>query len=112
MNLIIIKFLILAFSIYLVGKATRLFYVEDFFTALFAAVILALVNTIVRPVLIFLTIIPTILTLGLFLFLINGFCLLIVSKLVPKFKVQGCFTAALASILISIVKMLLEVVII
>lgn len=98
----------MAFSIYLVGKLTKLFFVEDFFTALVAALILALVNAVVRPVLVFLTIIPTILTLGLFLFLINGFCLIIVSKIVPKFKVEGCFTAAIASILISIVNLILE----
>jgi len=108
MTTIIIKFLILAFSIYVVGKTTRLFQVDDFFTALIAALILALVNAVIRPILIFLTIIPTILTLGLFLFIINGFCLIIVSKLVPKFKVEGCFTSAIAAILISVVNMILE----
>jgi putative membrane protein len=98
----------MAFSIYLVGKVTKLYYVGDLFTALIAALILALVNAVLRPILVFFSIIPTILTLGLFLFLVNGLCLIIASKLVPKFKVEGCFTAAIASILISIVNMILE----
>ncbi|MDO9578871.1 MAG: phage holin family protein [Candidatus Cloacimonadales bacterium] len=73
MNTVIIKFLIMAFSIYLVGKFTKLYYVEDFFTALAAALILALVNAVVRPILIFLTIIPTILTLDYFCFWLMDF---------------------------------------
>ena len=108
MNEFIIKILILSFSIYLVGKATKLFYVEDFFTAILSALILAVVNAIVRPVLIILTFPITILTLGLFLLLINGFSLIIVSKFVPKFKIEGCLNSALAALCISIVNMLLE----
>ncbi|HPR17816.1 MAG TPA: phage holin family protein [Candidatus Cloacimonadota bacterium] len=109
MNTVIIRFLILAFSIYLVGKLTNLFHIDNFATAILAAILLAAVNAIVRPVMIFLTLPITFLTLGIFLLFINGFCLLLVSKLVPQFQVKGCFTAALASILISIVNMLLEI---
>lgn len=109
MNLLIIKFLIMAFSIYIVGKVTRLFYVADFLTALLAAVLLAAVNAVVRPILIFLTLPITILTLGIFLIFINGFCLLLVSKFIPKFKVDGCFVGGIAAILISLVNMLLEI---
>ncbi len=103
-----IRILILAFSIYLVGKITRLFIVEDFLTAIITAILLAIVNTFVRPVLIILTLPITILTLGLFLLIINGISLLIVSSLVPKFKIKGCLNAAVAALLISIVNIILE----
>ena len=103
-----IRILILAFSIYLVGKITRLYIVEDFLTAIFTAILLAIVNTFVRPVLIIFTLPITILTLGLFLLIINGISLLIVSSLVPKFKIEGCLNAAVAALLISIVNIILE----
>ncbi len=108
MNEFIIRILILAFSIYLVGKATRLYHVEDLFTAILTALLLAIVNAVVRPILIFLTLPITILTFGLFLLLINGFSLLIVSKFVPNFKIEGCLNSAFAAFLISIVNILLE----
>jgi len=108
MNEFVIKILILACSIYLVGRLTKLFIVEDFITALISALILAVVNAVVRPFFILITLPLTILTFGLFLFLINGFSLIIVSSLVPKFKIHGCFTAALAAILISLVNIILD----
>ncbi|MBN1326341.1 MAG: phage holin family protein [Candidatus Cloacimonetes bacterium] len=99
----ILKIIILAISIFLVGKITRLYRVDDLLTALITALLLALVNTLVKPLIIILTLPLTILTLGLFLFIVNGISLLIVSSLFPRFKIEGCFTAALAAILISIV---------
>ncbi|KQC09287.1 MAG: hypothetical protein APR54_03760 [Candidatus Cloacimonas sp. SDB] len=108
MNDFIIKILILAVSIYLVGKITRLFVVTDFVTAIISALLLALVNMIIRPVLVLLTLPITIITLGLFLFIINGFSLMIVASLVPKFKVKGCLSAAAAAFLISLTNLLLE----
>jgi putative membrane protein len=108
MNEFVIRIIILAASIYLVGKLTRLFQVEDFLTAIITALLLAVVNAIVRPILIILTFPVTILTFGLFLLFINGFSLLIVAKLVPKFKIEGCFTAAIASLLISLTNLLLD----
>lgn len=107
MNDFVIRIIILAASIYLVGKLTKLFIVEDFVTALVTALLLAVVNAIVRPIIIVLTLPITILTLGLFLFLINGFSLILVSRFVPKFKVNGCLTAALGAFLISITSMIL-----
>jgi putative membrane protein len=108
MNDFVIRIILLAVSIYLVGKLTRLYIVEDFLTAILSALILAVVNAIVRPVVIFLTLPITIVTLGLFLFLINGLSLLIVARFVPKFKINGCGTAAIASIFISLTNLILE----
>jgi len=98
----------MALAIYLVGHFTRLFKVENFISALLTAVVLALVNSFIRPVIIFLTLPITVITLGLFLFFVNGFSLIIVSKFVRGFKIDGCFTAAIAAILISFVNLILE----
>lgn len=108
MNLLIIRLIALALAIYFVGKFTRLFRVEGFGSALLAAVVLALVNSFIRPFIVFLTLPITIVTLGLFLFIVNGISLLIVSKFVSGFKIEGCLTAAIASILISFVNLIIE----
>ena len=108
MNLLIIRLIAMALAIYIVGNFTRLFRVEGFVSALLAAVVLAIVNSIIRPFIVFLTLPITIVTLGLFLFIVNGISLIIVSKFVSGFKIEGCLTAAIAAILISFVNLLIE----
>ena len=103
-----LRLLILALSIYLVGKITKLFIVEGFITAIITAIILALVNVIIRPVLVLITFPLTILTLGIFLLFVNGLCLIIVSALVPRFKIVGCINSAIAALLISVTNLTLE----
>ena len=68
-----------------------------------AGALLALVNAIVRPVLVVLTLPLTIATLGLFYFLITGFCLWLTAKVVPGVAIHGAMRAILASILISLI---------
>ncbi|MDA3813913.1 MAG: phage holin family protein, partial [Candidatus Cloacimonetes bacterium] len=79
------------------GRLTGLFVIDNFFAAIIAAFVLALVNIIIKPVLVLISFPITFITFGLFTFFVNGFCLLIVSKLVPKFRLRGCFTAAIAA---------------
>jgi putative membrane protein len=83
-------------------------HIESLGTAVIAAAVLALVNAIIRPILILLTLPATILTLGLFIFVINGLLFLGVAHLVPGFQVAGLWPAILASILFSIVSWLLS----
>jgi len=68
-----------------------------------AALLLGLVNAVVRPILIFLTLPLTLITLGLFLLVINALMLMLVSALVKGFKVNGFWTAFWAAIFIAIV---------
>ena len=77
-------------------------YVEDFFTALILAVVLAILNGLVKPILIILTIPLTFFTLGLFLLVINAIIILMADGLVPGFQVNGFWWAFLFSILLSI----------
>lgn len=79
------------------------FRVESFGWALVAAVVLAAVNTIVKPILFVLTLPFTILTLGLFLFVLNAICLWIAALIVPGFRVDGVWTTLLASLLLAVV---------
>src|SRR3954464_4323785 len=77
--------------------------VASFGTALIAALILGLVNTVVRPILILLTLPATILTLGLFIFVINALLFSMVAHFVEGFQVGGFWSAFFGAIVYSII---------
>jgi len=76
--------------------------IDNFFTAILVAAVLAVLDAIVKPLLILFTLPATILTLGLFLFVINAFIILIAEHVVSGFKVEGFWYALLFSIILSI----------
>jgi putative membrane protein len=82
--------------------------IDSFGAALIGALVLGLANAVVRPILVLLTLPVTILTLGLFLLVINGAVFLGVSRLVSGFEVAGLWSAILAAILYSIISFLLS----
>jgi putative membrane protein len=82
------------------------FRVEGWIPALWAAVVLAAVNTVLKPILFVLTLPLTILTLGLFLFVLNAICLWIAALLVPGFAIRDLGTALVASLILAVVGML------
>ena len=88
--------------------APGLIRVDGFLAALIAAVVLGIVNTIIRPILVILTFPLTLLTFGLFLLVINALMLWLVSALLSGFHVNGFWGALFGSILISIVSWLLS----
>jgi len=90
---------------YLVPKVIR---VDSVMAALIAAFLLGIVNAVLRPVLVVLTIPLTLVTFGLFLLVINGLMLWLVSALVKGFHVNGFWGAVLGSILISLVSWVLS----
>ncbi|HSX48747.1 MAG TPA: phage holin family protein [Candidatus Saccharimonadales bacterium] len=77
--------------------------VDGFVTALAVAILLAVVNLFIKPLVLFLTFPINILTLGLFTFVINALMVLIVSSIVPGFKVDGILWAIVFSIVLSLV---------
>ncbi len=85
-----------------------LIWVDSFWAALVAAFLLGIVNAILKPVLVFFTLPLTFVTLGLFLLIINGLMLWLVSLFVRGFHVSGSWGAVLGSILISIVSWILS----
>lgn len=83
--------------------------VDDFLTAVVVAALIALLNITVKPILIFLTIPITLLTLGLFLLVINAILILLAAEIVPGFNIDGFWWAVLFSFLLSLVNSLLGV---
>jgi putative membrane protein len=77
--------------------------VSSFGAALVAALVLGLINAVVRPVLVLLTLPVTILTLGLFIFVLNGLLFWAVAEWVEGFAVGGFWSGVLGAILFSIV---------
>ena len=80
---------------------------EGIFAALVTAMILGLANGIVRPVLFVFTLPLTVLTLGLFIFVLNALMVLLAAAIVPGFTVAGFWWAVLFSLLLSVVMLFL-----
>jgi putative membrane protein len=78
-------------------------HVEGFGSALIAALVLGLVNTLVRPVLVLLTLPVTLLTLGLFILVINGLLFWFVGSVLRGFTVDGFWIAVAGAILYSVI---------
>lgn len=82
--------------------------ISSFGAALIAAAVLGLVNTFIRPILVLLTLPVTVLTLGLFIFVINGLLFYAVANMLEGFDVAGFWSAVLAAIVYSLISWLLS----
>lgn len=102
-NILVVGLVVLLLAYFLPGVE-----VSSFFTALLVAALLGILNVLLKPILVVLTIPITILTLGLFLLVINALIVLLVKELVPGFYVDGFFSALLFSILLSTITWLLS----
>jgi putative membrane protein len=89
-------------AIYAVAYLMRGVEVASFRDALLAGALLSIVNALVKPIVVILTLPLTVLTLGLFYFVVTAFCLWLTSQISPGFMVTGFFTTIVASILIGI----------
>jgi len=77
--------------------------IKDFTSALILALVLAILNMLVKPILVILTLPATILTLGLFLLVINAIIILLAARLVKGFSVDGFFWALIFSVVLTVV---------
>ncbi|NOT34100.1 MAG: phage holin family protein [Candidatus Eisenbacteria bacterium] len=102
----LLYFVVIAAAMLLLSQLLPGFEVTGWVPALLGALVLAFVNTLVKPILFVLTLPFTIITLGLFLFVLNAACLWIASLVVPGFRISNIVTALLASILLSLVGMI------
>ena len=82
--------------------------VDSFTTALIVALVLGLINTLIRPLLVLLTLPVTILTLGLFIFVINGLLFWAVGSFMPGFHVGGFWAGVFGAIVYSVISWLLS----
>lgn len=94
-------------AIYFIAQFVPGIEIKNLFTALGAGLVLALINAVVRPLLIVLTLPLTVLSLGLFLFILNAICLKLAASLVKGFIVDGFWPALFGAFLISLVSWLL-----
>ena len=102
MLMLIARWIVNAAALVLVAYVYPGVQVESFTAALFAALVLGLVNAVIRPLLVILTLPVTLLTLGLFLFVVNALCFWLATALVHGFSVGGFGAALLGSILYSL----------
>ncbi|HEY9810809.1 MAG TPA: phage holin family protein [Halomicronema sp.] len=106
----LLTWLVSAISLLITSYVVPGFYVANFSYAALAAVILGLANAVVRPILVLLTLPLTLLSLGLFLFIVNAIVLSLVGFLTPNggFRIDGFLPALLGSIVLSLVSGLLN----
>lgn len=97
-----------ALALLLVAYLLKGIHVNGFGSALIAALVLGLVNALIRPILVILTLPVTLLTLGLFIFIINALLFLFVGNLLAGFQVASFGAALLGSILYSVISWLLS----
>jgi len=105
---ILINWLVMAFAIMFTAYILPGVTLSGFGAALLVALVLGLLNVLIKPLLLILTLPINILTLGLFTFVINALVIMMVSALVPGFKVEGFWVAMIFSIVLSIVLYLIN----
>jgi len=107
MRRFVLRWISMAISLIIIDKLFGNIYIAGFFTALWAAAIFGIANTIIKPILIILTLPINIITLGLFTFVVNGIILKLSADIVIGFEVESLFGAIIASVILSIVNLLI-----
>lgn len=107
MNLLI-KIIITAVLVLLISNFMPGVHVDGFSTALIVAVVLGLLNIFIKPILVILTLPVTILTLGLFLLVINALIILLCTNIVGGFSVDTFWTALFFSVILSLLQSIMN----
>jgi putative membrane protein len=107
MNLLI-KILITSGLVLLIANFMPGVHVAGFTTALIVAIVLGLLNIFIKPILVILTLPVTIITLGLFLLVINALMILLCTKIVGGFSVDTFWTALIFSIILSVLQSIMN----
>ncbi len=103
----IIKLIVTAAVAFALSRVLKGIHIDTYWTALVFALVLAVANVILKPILVLLTIPLTIITLGLFLFVINALMVLLAAHFVNGISIDGFWWALLFGLLLSIVSSLL-----
>lgn len=105
----ILRLLLTAIFIMVIGHFFHLIEVRDSSTAVIVALVLAFLNSIVKPILVILTLPVTLMTLGLFLLFINAGMVMLAAEIIgPAFHVNGWWSALLFSLMLSAFQYLIE----
>ena len=98
----ILKILLTAIAVVVLASILPWVSVTNYMSAIIVAIVLSLLNMFIKPLLIFFTLPATIVSFGLFLFVINAIIILLADKLVDGFAVSGFFSALFFSIFLSV----------
>lgn len=107
----IIKILVTAVAVFVAAHFLDGVHVDNLQTTVIVALVLALLNTFIKPILVFLTLPITIVTLGLFLLVINILMVKLTAYLVPGFTVNSWLAALLFSLIVSVVAAVLDAIV-
>ena len=103
----ILRLLLSALAVVILSKVLPNIEVDDYPTAIIVAIVLSLLNLVVRPLLVVLTLPVTVITFGLFLVIINATIILIADKFISGFAVNGFIWAIVFSVLLSFLQSIL-----
>ena len=102
----IVQIILTSLILLLMAKMVKGVTIDSWGSALLGAIVLGLVNAFVKPLMVFLTIPLTIITLGLFLLVINALVLQLVAALSPGIKVDGFGSAVLGALVLTLLNLL------
>lgn len=105
---LITRLLVNVVALLIVSYVVPGFVIDDLSTALIAAVIIGSLNTFIKPILTIITLPLTLLTFGIFAFILNVLMLQLAAAITPGFHISGFLTAVIASILLSLVSSFLH----
>jgi putative membrane protein len=101
--MMLIRWILGALAVIAVTRFVPGIAVDSFLTALLVALVLGLLNAVVRPLLVLLTLPVTVLSLGFFVLVINAILFMLASAIVPGFSVDGFWTAFLGAIVYAVI---------
>ncbi len=106
----IIRLVIYSLAILIVSRFTKLIEIKNFGAALLFAFVLGIVNVLIRSIFLFVSLPLIALTFGIFLIFVNGLMIIIAAAFFKDVKTKGCLSSAIASVLISLVVFLFEMI--
>ncbi|MFQ5631916.1 MAG: phage holin family protein [bacterium] len=104
----LLNILLLSAAIFVVAKILPGVRLKSFATAIIVAIVYSIINFLLFGIIAFLTLPATILTLGLFIFVINAFLLWLTDKFIEDFEIDGIFTTLIAAFLITVINNILK----
>lgn len=110
MTQLILRWILNAFALFLVMKLVPGIRIDQFSALLVGTLVLGLLNAFLRPIIILLTLPVTLLTLGLFTLVVNGFIFYLAAHLVAGFRVAGFGTAFVAALVFSLFSFILNLI--
>jgi putative membrane protein len=103
-----LNLLVNGLAVYITSSILPGIVISSFFSAIMVSIVLGIANTVVRPILVLLTLPITIMTLGLFILILNGLMVILASAIVPGFFVSNIWSAIIFSLVLSLVSWFLN----